>query len=75
MRKHTSVLHYGAGVIAALSPIEVGVLIVLMFGTLEIWDAIKGNDSWWDFQEFVCSYVLTKAAVLVYALIYCGGLP
>jgi len=70
MRKKTSILHYGAGVVAALVSLPVAVLIILLYGTLEIWDAIRGNESWWDFQEFVLAYILTNALVLCVALIF-----
>ena len=70
MRKRTCPLHYGAGVVAALLPIEWACLISLLFGSLEVWDAVNGNPSWWDWQEYVCAFIATKALVLGVALIF-----
>ena len=75
MKKKTCILHYGAGVVAALAALPIAVLIIFLFTTLEVWDAINGNPSWWDFQEFVLAYIGTNAAVILYALIFAGGLP
>jgi len=67
--KWTCPLHYGAGVLAALVTllvsVPIGVLMVAMFFALELWDAIKGRDSWWDWQEFICAYYLTCAVMFI----------
>jgi len=70
MRKKTSILHYGAGVVAALVSLPVAVLMIVLFTTLEVWDAVNGHQSWWDFQEFVLAYIGTNAAMIAYALIF-----
>ena len=68
MRKKTSILHYGAGVVAALVTlfvsIPIGLTLVFLFVTLEIWDAVKGRDSWWDLQEFILAYFIVSVFVL-----------
>ena len=68
MRKKTSILHYGAGVVAALvtffASIPIGLTLVFLFVTLEIWDAVKGRDSWWDLQEFILAYFIVSVFVL-----------
>ena len=68
--KKTSPLHYGAGVVAALAALPIAVLIILVFTTLEVWDAVNGNPSWWDFQEFVLAYIGTNALIIALALIF-----
>ena len=74
MRKKTSLCHYCAGIIAALITlfvsIPIGITLVVLFTALELWDAIKGHDSWWDFQEFVLAYFMTNAAAFAYALLF-----
>ena len=69
MRKKTCVLHYGAGVVAALVTffisIPIGLTLVFLFVTLEIWDAVKGRDSWWDLQEFIVGVFAISVLVLV----------
>ena len=73
MRKRTSVLHYGAGVVAALVTllysIPVGILLVSLFVILEVWDAVKGRDSWWDLQEFLLAYYAICVLVLLMGLL------
>jgi len=68
VRKKTSICHYGAGVLAALLPIQWAVLICVLFGALEVWDAVNGKPSWWDYQEFVCGFVVTNALIVVLAI-------
>lgn len=70
MRKLTSICHYGAGVIAALCAIEWAVLITLMFFSLEAWDCVNGNKSWWDWQEYVCGFIGMKGLVLLLAILF-----
>lgn len=73
MRKPTCILHYGAGVVAALVTllysIPVGILLVSLFVILEVWDAARGHDSWQDYQEFVLTYFLTCTAALAALLV------
>ena len=72
MRKRTSALHYCAGIIAALITlfvsIPIGITLVLLFTTLELWDAVRGHNSWWDFQEFILAFYLICAAMLAMCL-------
>jgi len=69
VRKKTSILHYGAGVVAALVTlfvsIPIGLTLVFLFVTLEIWDAVKGRDSWWDLQEFIVGVFAISVLVLI----------
>ena len=69
MKKKTCILHYGAGVVAALVmffiSIPIGIMLAFLFLTLEVWDAVKGRDSWWDFQEFVLACFAVSVLVLV----------
>jgi len=69
MRKKTSVLHYGAGVIAALIlffvSIPIGALLVFLFMSLEIWDAVNGNPSWRDFHEFLLAIFAVSVLMLI----------
>ena len=73
MRKRTSALHYGAGIIAAIVTlfvsIPIGITLVALFTALELWDAVRGHDSWWDFQEFVLAVYLICAAMLLMCLL------
>ena len=72
MRKKTSICHYGAGIIAAIVTlfvsIPIGITLVVLFTALELWDAVRGHDSWWDFQEFVLAVYLICAAMLAMCL-------
>ena len=72
MRKRTSALHYCAGIIAAIVTlfvsIPIGITLVLLFTTLELWDAVRGHNSWWDFQEFILAFYLICAAMLAMCL-------
>ena len=78
MRKPTSILHYGAGVVAALVTqlysIPIGLSIVVLFVVLEIWDAMKGRNSWWDLQEFIVGYHAAAVRMLMLLLLalICG---
>jgi len=73
MRKNTSIVHYGAGVVAALTllfmSIPAGILMVMLFTILEIWDAMKGRDSWWDLQEFIAGFFATNMLALLVLLV------
>jgi len=73
MRKPTSITHYGGGVASALVllfiSITAGVLMVMLFTILEIWDAAKGRDSWWDLQEFISGFFAVNILILLLALI------
>ena len=72
MRKKTSICHYCAGIIAALITlfvsIPIGITLVLLFTTLELWDAVRGHDSWWDLQEFILAFYLICTAMLAMCL-------
>ena len=68
-RKKTAILHYGAGVIAALVlfflSVPIGMMLVFLFLVLEVWDDLKGHESWWDFQEFLVAVFIVSTLVLV----------
>ena len=73
MRKWTSPFHYIGGAVSALVTffvgLPIGLLMVLMFTTLEVWDALKGRDSWGDMMEFVVGYFAICVLILVLAVI------
>lgn len=58
MRKKTTICHLASGVVTAFFPFEWAVLTLLSFGGLEAWDSVRGHESWWDFQEFMCGFIV-----------------
>ena len=73
MRKPTSIIHYGAGVVAALVlffySIPIGIVLIAMFCGLEVWDALIGHPSWGDAQEFILAIFIVSTLVLALSTI------